>query len=90
MKPCVLQTCVWLWGEYANILIGCGTGNCSIALSPLVGHVHGLEHSKGMLAKAQEKTQHLTNVELQEGDITCMPYLDEYLDGIIINQVHSV
>lgn len=68
-------------------IVGCGTGNFVVALSPYVGQVHGLDHSKGMLAKAKEKTQHLTNVELQEGDITNMPFLDDYFDGIIINQV---
>ena len=49
--------------------------------------MNGLEHSKGMLEKAQEKTKHLTNVELQQGDITNMPFLDDYFDGIVINQV---
>ena len=73
----------------ACALVGCGTGNCTVALSPYFGTVNGLEHSKGMLQKAQEKTKHLTNVELQQGDITNMPFLDSYFDGIVINQVNE-
>jgi ubiquinone/menaquinone biosynthesis C-methylase UbiE len=66
---------------------GCGTGNCTLALSPFVGNVNGLEHSKGMLEMAQKKTEHLSNVKLQEGDITDMPFLDNHFDGVIVNQV---
>lgn len=78
-----LHLCIYDCG-----IVGCGTGNFVVALSPYVGQVHGLDYSKGMVAKAKEKTQHLTNVELQEGDITSIPFLDDYFDGIIINQVH--
>ena len=67
--------------------VGCGTGNCTLALSPFFGNVNGLEHSKGMLEMAQKKTEHLSNVKLQEGDITDMPFLDNHFDGVIVNQV---
>ena len=69
------------------IVIGCGTGNYLIALSEFVGKVTGLELSEGMLKKAREKTAHLKNVEVMQGDITDMPYPDGHFDAICCNMV---
>ena len=69
------------------IVIGCGTGNYLIALSEFVGKVTGLELNEGMLKKAREKTAHLKNVEVIQGDITDMPWADGHFDAICCNMV---
>lgn len=67
--------------------LGCGTGNHLVALSEFVGKVTGLELNKGMLTKAAEKTAHLENVEVMQGDVTNMPYPDCHFDAICCNVV---
>ena len=66
---------------------GCGTGNYTVALSELVGHVTGLELNKGMLGKAAEKTAALKNVNVIQGDITNLPFPDGHFDAICCNLV---
>ena len=67
--------------------IGCGTGNYLVTLSGFVGKVTGLELNEGMLKKAREKTAHLKNIDLMQGDITDMPYPDSHFDAICCNMV---
>ena len=69
---------------------GCGTGNYLVALSGFVGKVTGLELNKGMLEKAKEKTAHLDNVEVLQGDVTNMPFPDSQFDAICCNMVSAV
>ena len=70
------------------LLLGCGTGNYTVALSGYVGKVTGLEVNEGMLGRAMEKTAALKNVSLTQGDITKMPFQDNQFDGICCNQVN--
>ena len=70
------------------LLLGCGTGNYTVALSGYVGKVIGLEVNEGMLGRAMEKTAALKNVSLTQGDITKMPFQDSQFDGICCNQVN--
>lgn len=67
--------------------VGCGTGNHLVALSEFVGKVSGVELSEGMLKKATEKTAHLKNVKVEQGDITDMQYSDASFDAICCNAV---
>lgn len=68
---------------------GCGTGNHLVALSEYVGMVTGLELNEGMLKKATEKTAHLKNVTLMQGDVTDMPYPDGHFDAVCCNVVSA-
>ena len=90
-----------IWDQIANIIlhdsgctvnlmlimIGCGTGNYLVALSGFVGKVTGLELNEGMLKKAREKTAHMKNVDVIQGDVTDMPYPDGQFDAICCNMV---
>ena len=71
------------------ICTGCGTGNHLVALSEYVGMVTGLELNEGMLKKAKEKTAHLKNVTLMQGDVTDMPYPDGHFDAVCCNVVSA-
>ena len=68
-------------------MIGCGTGNYLVALSGFVGKMTGLELNEGMLAKAREKTAHLKNIDVMQGNITDMPFPDGRFDAICCNMV---
>ena len=71
-------------------VLGCGTGNYLVALSEFVGKVTGLELNEGMLKKAREKTAHLKNIEVRQGDITNMSYPDGHFDAICCNMVSLI
>ena len=66
---------------------GCGTGNYLAALSEYVGKMTGVEQNEGMLKQSKEKTAHLANVEIVEGNILSLPFPDQQFDGVICNQV---
>lgn len=68
-------------------MLGCGTGNFVVALSPFVGRVTGVEFNKGMLEQAQKKAVRLSNVEVRQGDATQLDLPDGFCDAVIINQV---
>ena len=66
---------------------GGGTGNYLAALSEYVGKMTGVEQNEGMLKQSKEKTAHLANVEIVEGNILSLPFPDQQFDGVICNQV---
>ena len=47
----------------------------------------GVEQNEGMLKQSKEKTAHLANVEIVEGNILSLPFPDQQFDGVICNQV---
>ena len=47
----------------------------------------GLELNEGMLVKAREKTAHLKNIDVMQGNITDMPFPDGRFDAICCNMV---
>jgi malonyl-CoA O-methyltransferase len=51
------------------IEVGCGTGKNTELLARIGGHVHALDFSAGMLAKAKEKLGHRPNVSFSVADI---------------------
>ncbi len=60
----------------AVLEIGCGIGRFQAALSPLVGEIHGLDISPGMIAAARRRCAGLPNVHLELGtgrDLTLYP-----------------
>jgi len=76
----------------ARILdIGCGTGYCTRLLRERFkrAHVHGLDVSAAMLAKANESTPRGMpwhgRCRFQQGDATCLPYRDGSFDLVCSN-----
>lgn len=65
----------------------CGTGDWTIQLASAVGdsgHVTGLDFSANMLKVAEEKTKHLNNVDLIEGNAMELPFEDNSFDYVTI------
>ena len=46
----------------------------------------GVEQNEGMLKQSKEKTAHLANVEIFQGNILSLPFPDQQFDGVICNQ----
>ena len=65
---------------------GCGTGNYLAALSEFVGKMTGVEQNEGMLEQSRQKTAHLANVEIFQGNILSLPFPDQQFDGVVCNQ----
>lgn len=68
-------------------MLGCGTGNYAVALSPYVGRITGVEYNHGMREQAVKKTAHIPNVDIIEGDATNIPLPDAYCDAVMCTQV---
>ncbi|UBH07625.1 demethylmenaquinone methyltransferase [Macrococcus armenti] len=61
----------------------CGTGDWTIQMAQAVGkngHVIGLDFSENMLSVAQEKTNHIQNIELIHGNAMALPFEDNIFD----------
>lgn len=77
-------------GDLTVLDAGCGTGAYSKAIVGHVGRVEALDMSQGMLAEARGK--HETEaaagcIAFHQGSISDLPFADDSLDGIMINQV---
>lgn len=59
----------------AAVEIGCGIGRFLVALAPELSSVTGVDVSTSMLAHAQERCRHFSNVELLHGDGRGFPSL---------------
>ena len=46
-----------------------------------------MDLNEGMRRKALEKTAHLENVEVKEGDVTNLSFQSNLFDGVVVNQV---
>jgi len=58
--------------------LGCGTGLVAHIAAQRAGHVVGIDHSKGMLHRAQRKGRHLDNVCYVLGDCRSMPFVQGF------------
>ncbi len=71
--------------------IGYGTGHCLVDLARAVGsngRVYGIDLSEGMQRQAEallEREKLSSNVELQIGDASHLPYPSESMDGIFMS-----
>jgi len=86
----IIERNLRLLGNLSKLTVldgGCGTGNYIGALQGKVGKVHGLEVNSGMLRQAKQKLGEYGNVELQQGSLDEIPYRDQSVDAVIINQV---
>lgn len=65
----------------------CGTADWTIALSQAVGpegEVTGLDFSENMLKVGEEKTAHMDNIRLIQGDAMALPFDDNAFDYVTI------
>ncbi|QHW37199.1 demethylmenaquinone methyltransferase [Staphylococcus ursi] len=65
----------------------CGTADWTIALSQAVGpegEVTGLDFSENMLKVGEEKTAHMDNIRLVQGDAMALPFDDNSFDYVTI------
>jgi ubiquinone/menaquinone biosynthesis C-methylase UbiE len=70
---------------------GCGTGNFSLALAEMGYDVTGIDSSKSMLRRAEEKRKKVADGKMQllKLDLTNkLPYPNNYFDGII--SIHAL
>jgi malonyl-CoA O-methyltransferase len=60
-----------LTGQHFNSILelGCGTGKNTVFLAQIGTHVHALDFSEGMIAKAKEKVQ-AENIRFEMADLT--------------------
>jgi len=63
--------------------LGCGTGNVSELLSPVVARVLAVDQSEAMLGAAKKRLAGATNVEFVRGDLTALPMTDASVDAAI-------
>lgn len=67
--------------------LGCGTGNCSELLSPIVRKVIAMDREPAMLEAARERLADRSNVDFVRGDLAVprgVPITDDSVDAAII------
>jgi len=69
--------------------VGCGTGSYIMAVAKeLKCQCFGLEYSKGMLAKLEEKAKGISNVSFQQGNAAeRLPFDDDSFDFVMASQM---
>lgn len=69
---------------------GCGTGAYSQAIIERVGRIEAIDMSQGMLAAAETKLATAASegrIRFTSGSITALPFEDDSVDAVMINQV---
>ena len=66
----------WVVGD-----LGCGTGQVSAAIAPLVARVVAVDGSAAMLQAAKRRLHGVSNVELRRGDLEALPIDAARLDA---------
>ena len=56
--------------------VACGPGLVVAAFARVARHATGIDVTPAMLSRAREVTAGLTNVTLEQGDVTSLPYAD--------------
>ncbi|MBX3405992.1 MAG: ArsR family transcriptional regulator [Phycisphaeraceae bacterium] len=69
--------------EWTVVDIGCGTGNVSELLSPLVKRVIAVDASSAMLKAAQKRLDGRENIEFVRGEIQSLPLKDASADAAV-------
>jgi ubiquinone/menaquinone biosynthesis C-methylase UbiE/predicted transcriptional regulator len=64
--------------------LGCGTGQLSASLAPVVGRVIAVDESPAMLAAARVRLDEQPNVELRQGALEALPLADGTLDAAVL------
>jgi ArsR family transcriptional regulator len=63
--------------------LGCGTGQATATLAPVVGRVIAVDGSGEMLAAARRRLRSLPNVDIRRGDLEALPIEDATLDAAV-------
>jgi ubiquinone/menaquinone biosynthesis C-methylase UbiE len=83
----ILMDALDLAGDETILDAATGTGNAALALAGHLpqGQVHGIDFSKGMLARAEEKKAalSLSNVRFSEMDMQAMEFSDGFFDAAV-------
>ncbi len=66
--------------EWVIADLGCGTGNCSEVLAPLVRRVIAVDQSQPMLTAAKKRLEGFKNVDFIAGELTDLPLKDSSVD----------
>ena len=66
--------------EWVVADLGCGTGNASELLAPLVKRVIAVDQSQPMIVAAKKRLEGVKNVEFLEGELTKLPLKDASVD----------
>lgn len=64
--------------------IGCGTGNASEYLAPLVKKVIAIDRESAMLDAARKRLERFDNIDFREGDLDDLPLAENELDAALI------
>jgi len=68
--------------------VGCGTGAITLDIAEYTsGHVTGIDIDPEKLKEAEKALKNISNVNLQIGDATAMPFSDETFDLVVFNIV---
>lgn len=65
---------------------GCGTGNYSVAIMPLVRRIEAVDMNPAMIEVASEKFSG-ENIAFHKAPIDSLPFGDSTFDGVMVNQV---
>lgn len=69
--------------EWTVVDVGCGTGNVSELISPLVKRVIAVDASAAMLKAAQKRLEGRRNVEFVRGEVEKLPLKDASADAAV-------
>jgi len=74
-----------LAGQHFNAILelGCGTGKNTVFLAQIGAHVHALDFSEGMIAKAKEKVK-AENVRFEMADLTKRWHCDDGAYDLVV------
>lgn len=72
----------WIVGD-----LGCGTGQLSEALAPVVGRVIAVDESGAMLTAARRRLSGFENVDVRSGSVEALPIEDDELDVALLFMV---
>ena len=64
--------------------LGCGTGNASEMVAPLVKKVIAIDREPAMLQAARKRLAGLSNIEFRQGDLTKLPLRDGEVDAALV------
>ena len=64
--------------------LGCGTGDVSVLLAPVVSNVCAVDREPAMLEACKKRLKEYSNVECVQADLTSLPFDDETFDAAVI------
>jgi ubiquinone/menaquinone biosynthesis C-methylase UbiE/DNA-binding transcriptional ArsR family regulator len=70
--------------HYVVADLGCGTGQVSCELAPVVRRVIAVDNSPAMLRAASRRTEEYPNVDLRQGDLADLPVEDNECDAAVL------